>query len=292
LLHIVAVLFCFGTYAQRGKGNSIQKNWDGIRKTISYQPSEKYKGPKGGKYGSPAAMDQSQYGSGSGNGYNSSGSSPIKSYSGTPISQRQLQSGKNVPQNPGGKNGSGTIERDPNIVPSEPIDFPESDGPDMDAPDLDVNAGTGDFWKTLGIIILILLAVYVIYLIIKNHQPKEKSIPFEPLQEDMNPETISKTELELRLEEAMREENYRECVRIYFLFAMKELMSRRMVYWKKEKTNMHYIIEMQGKNGLDSFERIVGYYDIVWYGDYNIDNNAYSSMQPQLEKAYKKLEAL
>lgn len=289
ILHIALIFLSFSAFAQKKNSTTLKKNWSDLRKNVSYAPSDKYKGPKHSTYGSPATMTPSQSGTSSGS---SGGSAPMKSYSGTPLSQRQLKSGKNIPTNPG-KNGGGTIERDPNIVPSEPIEFPEADyDPPSPSSNMSWNMGTAEFWKTLGIILLILLAVYVIYLIIKNYQPREKSIPFEPLMEDMNPETISKTELELRLEEALRQENYKECVRIYFLFAMKELMSRRMVFWKKEKTNLHYIIEMQGKQGFDSFENIVSYYDIVWYGDYTINQNAYSSMQPKLESAYKNLEAL
>ncbi len=149
-----------------------------------------------------------------------------------------------------------------------------------------------DFWKILGIIVLILLVIFILYLILSNIKPGEKTIPFTPLEENMNPETISKTELEMRLEEAEQEGNYKECVRIYFLFAMKELLSRQLLFWKKEKTNMHYIIEMQGKPGLEPFEKIVAQYDIVWYGDYEIDKEAYYSMLPTLNSSYKALEQL
>jgi hypothetical protein len=110
------------------------------------------------------------------------------------------------------------------------------------------------------------------------------------LEEDLNPATISKTELELRLEEAMQRGDYRECVRIYFLFAMKDLIQRRWIFWKKEKTNIHYIIEMQGRKGAREFEEIVGIYDLVWYGDYVIDEEAYRRMQPVLDAHYKTIE--
>jgi hypothetical protein len=165
------------------------------------------------------------------------------------------------------------------------------DAPDIDAPDVDPPTISPYFWWTLGIIILIALAVMIIYFILRNRQPSNENVPFEPLEEDLNPATISKTELELRLEEAMNRGDYRECVRIYFLFAMKELIQRRWIFWKKEKTNMHYIIEMQGRPTSYQFEELVGIYDLVWYGDYHIDKAAYISLQPKLENYYKTLQS-
>ena len=138
---------------------------------------------------------------------------------------------------------------------------------------------------------MILLA-FIIYQLIKNKTPKDAVIPFEPLAEDLNPATITKTELELRLEEAMRNEDYRECVRIYFLFAMKNLIERRWIFWKKERTNMHYIIEMQGRPGAYDFEQIVNIYDLVWYGDYELDKSTYAGIQPELERHYLTIERL
>jgi hypothetical protein len=207
-----------------------------------------------------------------------------------PYSSAQQRQGRN----PGGQGsgGNGTIQSDPNITPPEDIDIPEIDSPDIDAPDIDAPEISSSFWKILGIILLIILVGIIIYYILKNKQPANPTVPFEPLEEDLNPATISKTELELRLEEAMQRGDYRECVRIYFLFAMKELIQRRWIFWKKEKTNIHYIIEMQGRRGLKEFEEIVGIYDVVWYGDYTIDEAAYKHMQPVLDANYKTIERI
>jgi hypothetical protein len=79
-------------------------------------------------------------------------------------------------------------------------------------------------------------------------------------------------------------------VRLYFLFAMKELIQRRWIFWKKEKTNIHYIIEMQGRPTAHAFEEVVGIYDLVWYGDYHIDEQAYLRMRVKLDDYYQTLQ--
>lgn len=297
-LHIILCLAVSGSlFAQKQTDKPVAKEWKKIHKQVGYDKSDKYKGPQKGDYTYPKDLDQEPVRSSSsthGSNY------VIQPYQGKPYSPQQIQSGKAIPKNPKGDK-SGTLKSDPNIVKPEPAEFPEVE--EEEEPQYSTNSSNSsssynsndvswDGWGTVGIIVLILLGIFIIYLIITSIKPGEKTIPFEPLEEDMNPETISKTELELRLEEAEAGGNYKECVRIYFLFAMKELLNRKMLYWKKEKTNMHYIIEMQGKPGVDDFEKIVSNYDIVWYGDYEIDRDAYYDILPDLVGAYKKLEGL
>lgn len=299
LLHIVLLCFPVFLFAQgNNPGNGAKKKenqsaekpkeqittrekWNQIREEHGYKQSEKYKGPESDYYQSPTSINES-YSSGSG-----SPNGTTKPYQGTPYSPKDVERGRGNGQ---GDGGTGSIKEDPNIEPAESVDIPEFDAPrgpnvDLNGPNISVN-----FWKILGIILLVAALAILIFFIIKNRSPRIKTIPFEALVEDLNPAEISKTELELRLEEATATGNYKECVRIYFLFAMKELIQRRWIFWKKEKTNMHYIIEIQGKPISREFEQIVSIYDLVWYGDYTIDATSYQVIEPQLKAAFHQIE--
>ena len=280
--YIICLLLPLIGWNQTGDSKELKRKWKEINEQHGFQKAKDYNGPSADGYLSPSDINESQPVT------PGSGSSRNMPYKGMPYSSAQQRQGRNPgAQGPG---GNGTLQSDPNITPPEDIDIPEIDSPDIDAPDIDAPEVGGSFWKILGIIFLIILVGIIIYYILKNKQPSNPTVPFEPLEEDLNPATISKTELELRLEEAMQRGDYRECVRIYFLFAMKELIQRRWIFWKKEKTNIHYIIEMQGRNGVREFEEIVGIYDLVWYGDYVIDEEAYRRMQPVLDARYKTIE--
>jgi hypothetical protein len=108
--------------------------------------------------------------------------------------------------------------------------------------------------------------------------------------DELNPEEISKTELQLRLEEALKTENYKECVRIYLLFSLKILIERKLIFWKKEKTNLHYIIELSGKPMATDFERLVSLYEYLWYGDYPLTATHYSKIEPELNRIHQSIE--
>jgi hypothetical protein len=285
LFHIALLLpvligIPFSLLAQKPeKELTTREKWNQIRQENGYRQSEKYKGPESDNYQSPTSINES-YASGSG-----TSNGTTKPYQGTPYSPQDLERGRSGSD---GNGGTGSIQEDPNIEPTDPVDIPDFDtpkGPDLDSPNI-----SGEFWKWLGIILLIVALAILIYYMIKNRSPRSKTIPFEALTEDMNPAEISKTELELRLEEATATGNYKECVRIYFLFAMKELIQRKWIFWKKEKTNMHYIIEVQGRPVSREFEQIVSIYDLVWYGDYTIDSTSYEVLEPQLKTAFQKIE--
>lgn len=284
MCYIVVFFSFFSVQAQQEKADAVKKRWRDLREENGFGPSDNFKGPRHKGYIDPSSINENQPGDvGSGN-------SNFQPYQGTPLTDKQIQRGRRKFSNPNGSGGSGTIESDPNVAPSQDADVPEVD---QSTRRISSNSSTsGNFWLWVGMLLLVVILAYIVYTLVKNKQPSmDRMIPFEPLTEDTNPAVISKTELELRLEEAIAKEDFKECVRIYFLFAMKELIERRWIFWKKEKTNLHYLIEVQGKPGAADFEQIVTIYDLVWYGDYVIDRPTYETMQPTLDRCYKRIEA-
>lgn len=186
--------------------------------------------------------------------------------------------------------GRGTLKYDPTIKRPEPIDSPDDiQAPDTPDVETDMSSTSSGFWKAIFIIILIAMAMTVVYFILKNKKPKDEKVIID-VEEAWNPEIISKTELELKLEAAMAREDYRECVRIYFTFILKELIKKGWIRWKKEKTNHHYVMEMGGRDGSFQFMECVRIYDLIWYGEYEIDREIFEMLQPTLLSYYKSLD--
>lgn len=291
---IVFFLPFFGQSQEADK----EKVWKNEKDYLKYKKGEKYKGPEEW-YGSyPTDMQEEDfYGTGSGSG----SSNP---YSGGNYGSG---SGKNIQYSPqqiqrdrdkryqgfdrGG--GNGTLKYDPKVERPDPIEAPDVDTPDIDVPtpDIDLNTPTVNpmVWKIILFLVLFALVIWIAYLIIKNRNPANKKVVVD-IENDWNPEVISKTELERRLEVAIEKGDYRECVRIYFTFILKELIRKGWIRWKKEKTNHHYVMEMGGKPESLGFMQSVRIYDLVWYGDYQIDEDIYELLRPQLEHYYKSLD--
>ena len=186
----------------------------------------------------------------------------------------------------------GNKPRNPEMGKPEPIEF---DPPDIDAPDVDLDINPPTFSASFGKIVLIILAavalLLIVYLIIKNYRPRNKKVKSQLVHEEWNPETVTKTELELRLEQAMLENNYRECVRIYFTFILKEMIRLRLIRWKRELTNFDYLLQAHASPNYSEFEESIRIYDLVWYGDYNISKEDYHRLERHLDRHYKLLNA-
>lgn len=284
LLFILSIFLLTGLFAQK-TGDKKKTTWEKEKDYLHYEKERNYKGPDDWYSGSPSTMDEEDetYSSNSTN----QGTQGIQYSPQRILRDRQQNSGRHL-KGP----GSGSLEKDPDIKRPDPIEMPEIDPPDVDAPDLpDVDAPTipTEFWKFLLYLILFVAAIWIIYMIIKNRQPSNRKVIVD-VENDWNPEVISKTELELRLESALANGDYREGVRIYFTFILKELIKKNWIFWKKEKTNHHYVMEMAAKPNQDVFRECVRIYDLVWYGEYIIDKGVFETLQPTLLNYYKSLE--
>lgn len=257
------------------------KTWETEREFLKYQKEEGYKGPNDWYGSSPAEMEREDE-----SGYNNNSSS--SSRQGIQYVPQKLRKDRNTKRgfNQGG--GSGTLPSDPKVQPPPPVRY-DIDPPDVDLPDIDAPNVGGSFWKVLLFILIAALVILILYLIFKNAKPIDRKVIVD-VEDDWNPEIITKTELELRLEAAMAREDYRECVRIYFTFILKELIRKSWIVWKKEKTNHHYVMEMSGKPNQLVFMECVRIYDLVWYGEYEIDEEIFEMLRPTLQDYYKSLD--
>lgn len=300
LLSIAFFFFCLGLFAQDKKEAPSLENF---QRKYRYAKNRTYEGPQK-NYNYPSNM-RSEYDSDEQNMSSftpSSGSNGGKST----FSEEDFENFKRKQQQENGGNGSeglgeggtgiGPKKKDPKMGMPEPIEFnppnpPDIDAPDIDIPDVDKPTFSPYFWRTLLIILLIIAVLVLAYFIIKNYRPKPKRLVFETTS-DWNPEVITKTELELRLEQAMAEDNYRECVRIYFTFILKEMIRLKRIRWKKELTNYDYLLQCMSKPGYPEFRETVHIYDLVWYGDYNIGMTDYKQLETHLQKNYSHLSSL
>ena len=282
--------FCFG---QEEKSAT----WEKEKEYLKYHRAKKYDGPTEW-HGSnaPDIKDEEITYSGGGysaGSYGSGGSGNRKrgiQYSPQQIKKDRQKRYQGLER--GG--GKGDVQFDPEIERPDPIEIPDIDAPDIDLPDInlpDINAPSIPFtiWKILGFTLLFALVMIIAYLIIRNRKPANRKVIMD-VENNWNPEVISKTELDLKLEAAMEGGDYRECVRIYFTFILKELIRKNWIVWKKEKTNHHYVMEMGKQTNARSFMECVRIYDLVWYGDYNIDQEIFELLRPTLENYYQSLE--
>ena len=169
-------------------------------------------------------------------------------------------------------------------------EMPSIDGPDFDEPDI-AKPGTIPPW-VLNVLLFIVVALglfIIFYLIVKN---SGKSSPnFKRYDEYWNPEIVPVSDLEKRLEQAISKEKYREAVRIYFTLILKELIRLNQIKWTREKTNHEYLIGLKKPNFRSEFQSCIHVFDVIWYGEYEIDNSRFNEVEPTLASFLNTLKA-
>ena len=263
-----------------------EKVWKSEKDLLEYRKQPKYKGPEDWYGVTPSSFNEDDYVSNE----NSSSITPLN------YNPQQLKQDRSNRKNKLGKGSGNSTQLDPRVERPDPIEFPDLNPPDIDGPDIDFLDWDWNFdswegiWKFLLLIIVLVGVFFLVYFLLKNRKPSNPSVIVD-VEDKWNPEIVTKTELELRLEEAIQREDFRECIRIYFTFILKELIKKSWIQWKKEKTNHHYVMEMSKHPNAIEFNECVRIYDIVWYGDYKIDKENYELLVPILEIYYKKIES-
>jgi hypothetical protein len=134
-------------------------------------------------------------------------------------------------------------------------------------------------------IIMIILAIFLIGLILyqllfKNSSKTKFNTEVEEEIEEFDINTIQKSDLEIALENALKEEDYRKCIRVYFTFILKELSEKDLIFWEKDKTNFDYLKELKDQPEFHEFSNIVDIFDIIWYGKREIDAEIFKQLEP------------
>lgn len=140
------------------------------------------------------------------------------------------------------------------------------------------------------LIVFIVAIAFLIYYLFVNTERKGAKVKSKPINfEEVDPTEIPLTELELLLQKALNEGDYRGAIRIYFIFIVRGLAQRNWISWKKEKTNFHYLREMEGKEEYNDFNTSVSYFEFIWYGKRNIDAAKFEEIKPKFTHFLDKL---
>jgi hypothetical protein len=177
---------------------------------------------------------------------------------------------------------------------TEMAEPPEFDPPEINEPDIDVDAPdptkiSQSTWKTILILLLFAAVITGLYFWLKKQNSNPKFI--QEFDDDWNPEIVTKSELDIRLENALINENYRECIRIYFTLILQLLIARELIKWKREKTNHEYLFEMKRGTIKNSFADCTRIFDLVWYGEYELDKSRFEKIQLRFQSLLNDLNS-
>lgn len=157
--------------------------------------------------------------------------------------------------------------------------------------DSSVSGGMGNLaYILLVIVAIVLVALLVYFFVFKNKgNPESENTEIEDDLEEIDIHSIEKSDLELALEKALKAEDYRKCIRIYFTFILKELSTTGRIQWEKEKTNYDYLRELDDQKEFHGFRNAMEVFEIIWYGKRNISKTIYQQLEPDFKNYLEQL---
>ncbi len=138
--------------------------------------------------------------------------------------------------------------------------------------------GAGLF-KIFAIIFLVAVVVMVILFLIKDGLPKNKKIEKTAITLENIEENIHETDLERFIREAKEKGDYALAMRLYYLAIIKELSLKKLIKWKRDKTNGEYLRELRKSVFFTEFNEVTNIFERIWYGGGKIDKESFTGFE-------------
>jgi hypothetical protein len=100
-----------------------------------------------------------------------------------------------------------------------------------------------------------------------------------PLQED----------LDLQLKEALGAGDHRLAVRWLYLRSLRLLNDRALIRYHVDATNREYVRQLTGSAAYESFLRLTGAYERVWYGELPLGEESFGRLYQYFQDFYKSI---
>lgn len=103
-----------------------------------------------------------------------------------------------------------------------------------------------------------------------------------------NTETISDNIFEIDFEAAIdrtiKNRDYRLATRLLFLRLIKTMANKNVIDYSPDKTNFDYLFALSGTKAYNDFAQAVRAFEYVWYGEFALTENQFSTVKQQFDK--------
>jgi hypothetical protein len=136
------------------------------------------------------------------------------------------------------------------------------------------------------------IAFLIIYLSNSNISLFRKSKSMVHLEGDVATDDIFAINYNSEIEKAVAAGNYRLAVRLLFLRLLRGLSDRNIIQYTHDRTNLDYLLQVHHAPWYQQFFRITRNYEYVWYGQFDIDQSKFDSINKDFESLERQLPAI
>ena len=121
---------------------------------------------------------------------------------------------------------------------------------------------------------------------------RKKSIMIDTGEEETETRDIFSIQYRMEIEKAVANSNYRFAVRLMYLQLLKDLSERNIILYKLEKTNFEYLLQLVSTKFHHDFFRVTRSYEYCWYGQFEINADAYQVIKNDFKNLEQKLSVI
>ena len=103
-------------------------------------------------------------------------------------------------------------------------------------------------------------------------------------------ELVKTKDITKLIQEAVKAEDYRLAVRYYYLWFLQKLDQHKVIEYESQKTNQDYTQEISAAPLKKQFAVITRIYEFIWYGNFEVSENAYYLAEKDFSKMDQELK--
>jgi hypothetical protein len=146
--------------------------------------------------------------------------------------------------------------------------------------------------KIISYVLLFAILGAIVYFIVQNTSMGSKRVKKEQTANDLTSpvEDIEAIDLNTMLERALAGGDLRLVIRVYYLTLLHKLHESGNIVWKKNKTNLDYLLELLTKGSYyDEVRHLTRAYETVWYGEQPMTAAVYDQLVADFKKINQQL---
>ena len=118
---------------------------------------------------------------------------------------------------------------------------------------------------------------------------RKKSKVEQTVEEEVETQDIFAINYQKEIDKAAAQGNYRLAVRLMFLRLLKNMAEKNVIHYKLDKTNFDYLLELHSTNYYKDFFRITRNYEYTWYGQFEVNEDAYKLIRNDFDQFERNL---
>lgn len=144
------------------------------------------------------------------------------------------------------------------------------------------------------IIVYLLLGSIIIYALLKIFKVDIRRTFYSGadrgvMDYDVHDENIHEMDFEQLIQEAIRNKEYRNAIRLIYLSSLKHLSDHQLIHWQPGKTNHDYMAEISQDDLKSNFGELSYYFEYAWYGDFPISEGQFRDVHHVFDTWKKQL---